>query len=228
MHSPRPQQARRACPPVQTLASRWSQHERPSPPAVQDEVSGHQLGRVRAGLRPTGASVVACYSSSMTSPGVLRGRWCLNRPSGGRPPRLAIIKKVSRPICSVTADAAYDTRPIYDAAEAKGADVVVPPSSTARTSTRRRRSTARNRTVRRVGEIGRRQWQKESGCHRQGRVESAFYRYKAIFGGHLRARVRGAQETEAVLACNALNRMRELGWPNSVKIARRLSWGREI
>ena len=68
-----------------------------------------------------------------------------------------IIKEMSRPIRSVTADAAYDTRPIYDAAEAKGADVVVPPSSTASTSTRRRRSKAGNRTVRRVGEIGRRQ-----------------------------------------------------------------------
>ena len=61
---------------------------------------------------------------------------------------------------------------------------------------------------------------KESGYHRQGRVENTFFRFKTIIGGRLRARLRGAQETEAVLACNALNRMRDLGWPNSVRIAR--------
>lgn len=68
------------------------------------------------------------------------------------------------------------------------------------------------------GGKGRRGWKKESGCHRQGRVENTFRRYKAIIGGRLRARARAAQKTEAVLACNALNKMRNLGWPTSEKI----------
>ena len=133
---------------------------------------------------------------------------------------VAIIKNMNRTIRSVTADAAYDTKPIYDAAERAIAEVIVPPSSTASTSTRRRRSTARNRTVMRVGEIGRRQWKNESGYHRKGRVENTFYRYKTLIGGRLRARVRNAQETEATVACDVLNRMRSLGWPTSEKIAR--------
>ena len=129
-----------------------------------------------------------------------------------------ITDEASGRIQSVTADAAYDTKPIYDAAEAKGAEVIVPPSSTASTSTRRRRSKARNRTVGRVKEIGRRRWKKESGYHRQGRVENTFFRYKTIIGGRLRARTLATRETEAAVACNVLNRMRELGWPTSEKI----------
>ena len=129
-----------------------------------------------------------------------------------------IIDDVSDGIQSVIADAAYDTRPIYEAAKAKGAEVVVPPSRKASTGRRGRRCTARDRTIRRVKEIGRRQWKEDSGYHRQGRVENTFHRYKAIIGGRLRARVRGTQETEAVLACNVLNQMRPLGWPTSEKI----------
>ena len=101
---------------------------------------------------------------------------------------VAIIKNVSRPIRTVTADAAYDTKPIYDADEGMGAEGVVPPSGSASTSTRRRRSKAHNPTVRRVKEVGQRQWKKESGYHRQGRVENTFFRYKTVIGGRLRAR----------------------------------------
>lgn len=133
---------------------------------------------------------------------------------------VAIIKDVARPIRRVIADAAYDTRRVYDAAECKGADVVVPPSSTATTSSPRRWSKARDRTVRRVKEVGRRQWKKESGYHRQGRVENTFFRFKTVIGDRLRARTIASQETEAAIGCNLLNRMRVLGWPASVKMVR--------
>lgn len=133
---------------------------------------------------------------------------------------VAIIEDVPCSVRTVTADAAYDTMPIYDAAEARGAEVVVPSTCNASTSTRRRRSEARNRTVRRVKELGRMRWKKESGYHRQGRVENTFFRYKAVIGERLRARALSAMETEAAVACNLLNRMRALGWPASVKVAR--------
>ena len=77
---------------------------------------------------------------------------------------------------------------------------------------------ARDRTVARVKEVGRRQWKKEAGYNQQGTVENAFFRYKSIIGDRLRARDPRAQETEALLACNVLNRMFELGRPASVGI----------
>ena len=69
-------------------------------------------------------------------------------------------------------------------------------------------------------EIGRRRWKKESGYHRQGTVENAFFRYKSIVDDRLHARHPKAQEAEAVIACNILNRMFELGRPASVAIGR--------
>ena len=43
---------------------------------------------------------------------------------------------------------------------------------------RRPRSPARDRTIRQVQQVGRRQWKKDSGYHQQARVENAFFRYK--------------------------------------------------
>ena len=51
-----------------------------------------------------------------------------------------LIEAVNDDIASVTADAAYDTVGFDDAAGARGATVVVPPTKTARVSRRRPRS----------------------------------------------------------------------------------------
>ena len=131
-----------------------------------------------------------------------------------------LIAAVDGDMASVTADAAYDSIAFYDAAGARGAQVVVPPTKTARVSRRRPRSSARDRTIRRVKDIGRRQWKKASGYHRQALVENAFFRYKSIIGTGLRARTPGGQRAEALLACNILNRMTDLGGPESYDIGR--------
>jgi len=81
---------------------------------------------------------------------------------------LDLIDAVEDNIESLTADAAYDTHTIYDAAAARRAKVVVPPvKSSTRSRRRRSRSSARDRTIMRVKEIGRHRWKKESGYHRQ-------------------------------------------------------------
>jgi len=122
-----------------------------------------------------------------------------------------LIGQVNGRIATVIADAAYDTRPFYNAGSDRGAGVVVPPTKTATVT--RRRCPARDKTVRRVDKVGRRRWKEESGYHRQARVENAFFRYKSIVGDRLRARDRRAQAVEARLACNALNRMTAIGRP---------------
>ncbi len=124
---------------------------------------------------------------------------------------LSLIDEVGGHIASLTADAAYDTIAVYDSAAARGAKVIVPPTRAAAVSRRRPRSAARDRTIRKVKRIGRRKWKKELGYHRQARVENVFFRYKSIIGDNLRARHSMAQETEALIACNILNRMTALG-----------------
>ncbi len=131
-----------------------------------------------------------------------------------------MMEQVDSRILSVTADAAYDTIAIYEAAHARRAKDVVRPTRAASVSRRGRRSAARDQAIRKVKKIGRRRWKKESGYHRQGTVENAFSRYKSIIGDRLRARHPKAQETEAVVACNVLNRQFELGRPapNAIKV----------
>ena len=95
---------------------------------------------------------------------------------------VGLIPVVDGNISSVTADAVYDTIAVYEAAGARGTQVVVSLRKTAAVSHRRPRSVARDRTVKRVQEVGRRRWKKEEGSHRQARVENAFFRYTSVIG----------------------------------------------
>ena len=131
-----------------------------------------------------------------------------------------LIETIASSARTVTADVAYDTLAFYETANTRGTTVVVPTAKTATLSRRNRRSSARDGTIRRISKIGRRRWKKEVGYHRQARVENAFFLYTSILGDRLRRRTRAAQAVESVLACNVLNRMTELGRPESCAIDR--------
>ena len=128
---------------------------------------------------------------------------------------ITLIEATDGALGRVTADAAYDTIGFYEAAGARGATVVVPPTRTANVSRYGPRSSARDRTILAVKERGRRRWKKTSGYHGQARVENAFFRYTSIIGDSLRACSPAGRGPEVVLACNVLNQMTELGRPES-------------
>jgi len=46
-------------------------------------------------------------------------------------------------------------------------------------------------------------------------VENGFFRYKSVIGVGLKARNSNAQTGEVMIGCHALNRMAELGRPES-------------
>jgi exopolysaccharide biosynthesis predicted pyruvyltransferase EpsI len=69
-----------------------------------------------------------------------------------------------------------------------------------------------------IAERGRISWQRSSGYNRRSLVETAMFRYKAIIGRRLHARILSAQRTEATIGCNLLNRMTGLGMPVSARI----------
>jgi IS5 family transposase len=135
---------------------------------------------------------------------------------------ISMLEQIKGSITRFTADGAYDSRPMYDAlatARATNLRVVIPPMKTATVDAR---ATGvwrqRNQAIERIGEVGRRQWRKESGAHRQARAENGMYRYKRIIGDSLRARHPDAQKTEALVAVSVINRMTTLGMPESAKI----------
>ena len=123
---------------------------------------------------------------------------------------------------ALTTDGAYDTRPMYEAlAASRGADIriVIPPKKTATVDLRAVGPwRQRNEAIERIGAVGRRQWRKESGAHRQAQAENGMYRYKRIIGDRLRALHCEAQKREALIAVNVINRMTALGMPESVKV----------
>ena len=125
-----------------------------------------------------------------------------------------MIKKTRFKMKALIGDAAYDSREIYKAAEEHRARVIVPPLRNARVSTHAPR--ARNRSVERIQEVGRRRWKTEVRYHRQGKVENTFFRYKSMIGDRLRSRSPYTQKSEVILTCNILNRMFEHGRPRSV------------
>jgi hypothetical protein len=132
---------------------------------------------------------------------------------------LDLLDTINSTITCVTADGAYDTVAIYEAAAERGARVVVPPSAAATASSKpRARASPRDQTIERVQEIGRRAWKKEAGYHQQARAENALFRYKTIVDDRLRARSESGRRVEARIACDILYRMTELGGPQSVAI----------
>ena len=70
-----------------------------------------------------------------------------------------------------------------------------------------------------IRDRGRLGWQKAVGYGKRSLGETAVFRYKAIIGRGLRARILSAQKTEARVACSVLNRMTRLGIPVSHRTA---------
>ena len=62
-------------------------------------------------------------------------------------------------------------------------------------------------------------WQKASGYNRRALAEAAISRYKRVIGDALRSRADRRRVTEVAIAARALNRMLELGRPESVRVA---------
>ncbi len=130
-----------------------------------------------------------------------------------------LLEQVDTPIERFTGDGAYDSAAVYERVGKAGTPdvaVVVPPRRPARASEGAEGMWAqRNDHLRRIDEVGRQAWLKESGYRKQAGAENFFFRYKRILGDRLRARGFEAQKRAAMVGWNVLNRMYELGKPES-------------
>jgi len=131
-----------------------------------------------------------------------------------------LLDQIEAPVRRFTADGAYDHRSIYDRVGAAGTeDIVIPPRRSAVSAGPTDGPWAqREAALQRICKIGRREWQKESGYRLQARVENGFFRYKSVLGGGLKASNSNAQTREAMIGCHILNRMAELGRPESYAV----------
>ena len=134
----------------------------------------------------------------------------------------ALLDTIEVPIRRFTADGAYDHRSVYDQLSAAGTEnvvIVIPPRRSAVSAGPTDGPWAqRDTALERIRQVGRREWQKESGYRQQARVENSFFRYKSVLGGGLKARHGKAQRREVAIECHILNRMAELGRPKSCAV----------
>ena len=127
------------------------------------------------------------------------------------------------PLGDVLGDGAYDTTNCREALYDLGGRQIIPPDKEAKLQKRKNLSalTDRDRAIRRIGELGsegRAEWKKEIGYHRRSRVETLMFRYKTILGDRLATRRKWSQATEVAIKLDVLNRMTELGMPQSYKV----------
>ena len=133
-----------------------------------------------------------------------------------------LLDQVEGVVASLTGDGAYDREDVYGAVAERHpeAAVVVPPRRDAVPSeAAETEPTQRDGHLRRIAECGRLGWQKASGYNRRALAEAAVSRYKRVVGDALRSRADPGRATEAAIGVHVLNRMLELGRPESVRIA---------
>jgi hypothetical protein len=134
-----------------------------------------------------------------------------------------LMGQIDDRVASVTADGAYDAGTVYEAAKKKGdkhrVRVLIPPIHGAQPSSIRSPGQwERNRNIRSVRKLGRREWYASSGYNRRSLVENAVFRYKAILGHRMRSRSLSNQRVEVQLASKILNTMTRLRMPDSYRV----------
>ena len=135
----------------------------------------------------------------------------------------AMLEQIEDPIVSLSADGAYDTKAVYEAAHERGEGravrVLIPPGRNAQLSPEPSASLQeRNRNILSIRELGRRDWQTRSGYSTRSLVENTMYRYKTIIGRSMRSRTFHGQQVEVQLASKILNTMTLLGMPDSYRV----------
>jgi hypothetical protein len=130
-----------------------------------------------------------------------------------------LLTQVDRPLVSLSADAAYDEGPVYEAADnhqrGRSPRVLIPPKRNAKIGLTSAPNKERNRNIRARRRLGKREWGAVSGYNRRSLIENAFYRYKRIIGPNMRSRRLATQRVEAQIGVKILNRMTALGMPDS-------------
>lgn len=133
-----------------------------------------------------------------------------------------LLEQVRGEIKQISGDGGYDRRDCYKVISKKEAVAAIPPRRGARirihgNSTKQR--LARDENIRRIRQVGRKRWKQEAGYHRRSLAETAIYRVKTIFGDRLSARGLESQVREMFIKCGALNRMTQLGMPDTYVVA---------
>jgi IS5 family transposase len=131
-----------------------------------------------------------------------------------------LLTQVEEEIEQVSGDGGYDKRQCYEAIGARHARATIPPQHNAKIwqhgNTKADRL-ARDQNLRRIRQVGRAAWKRESGYHRRSLAETAMFRLKTIFSDRVTAHSFAGQAVQVLVRCAALNRLTQLGRPDSYR-----------
>jgi hypothetical protein len=133
-----------------------------------------------------------------------------------------LLDQIADPVELFMGDGGYDRTGVYTALDKRhpAATVVVPPRADAVLSaTADTEPTQRDGHIQAIAGTGRMAWQRDSGYNERARVEGQFARWKQVIGDGLRFHSDQARATEVAIAAQVLNRMLDLGRPDSVRVA---------
>ena len=130
-----------------------------------------------------------------------------------------LMKEVKCPIKSVAADGAYDSKDFRGCLD-PGIPQLIPPRRDGVSSKGKiPEYIQRDESIKRIKEIGRKEWKKEVGYHIRSKSEVNMLRYKMAFGEKMKARKFEFEQTEIKMKCKILNQFIELGMPSSYKVS---------
>jgi len=134
-----------------------------------------------------------------------------------------VLEQTPGDVEQASADGAYDKAKFYEASTERGIKrIAVPPRKDAKIwqhGNSNQPPLPRDENLRAIRRGGRKKWKRESGYHQRSLAETAVYRYKTIFGNTMSTRTLSRQVTEARIKVAALNRMAQLGLPDSDRVA---------
>lgn len=131
-----------------------------------------------------------------------------------------LVKKCAKKVNSFGGDGAYDKKKVRQMLFEYGIEQKIPPQRNAILSKKKEKYLEeRDQAIKRIEEIGRKEWKKEINYHQRSLSETAMFRYKTSIGASLRARQINKQINEVKIGCHILNVFRSCGMPKSVKFA---------
>jgi len=135
-----------------------------------------------------------------------------------------MLEQIEQTLLSCAADGAYDKRRVYELLNVHSPEVeiLIPPRKNARIwqhANSQEERLKRDENLRYIRKHGRQQWKKDFGYHIRSLAETIMFRLKIIFADKLSARLLETQTTQALIRCLALNRMTQLGMPQSYPTA---------
>jgi IS5 family transposase len=132
-----------------------------------------------------------------------------------------LLEQVEEKIEQVSGDGGYDKRNCYEAIRQRQAKAAIPPQRNAKIwqhGNNKQERLIRDENLRRIRQVGRKQWKQEVGYHRRSLAETQMFRVKTIFGDRVSARQFAGQATQVLVRCAALNQMTHLGMPDSYAV----------